>query len=422
MGLSILLVNPNRFENPPVLPIGLEYLLSALEKHGHNAEILDLCFSNSPEDDLNNALTKTYDIVGFTIRNIDSALFYNNEFFLPKFKEYIKIIKNHGVPVILGGSGFSAMPNEILDYLEADYGIVGPGETMFPLFLANKPSDLSHECLFYGHKTKFDLDLVHYRAKKIFYPQYISTDGIVGFTTSYGCSGQCPYCIEAGTWTFLRTIPNIIEELRHLAELGYKNFHTCDCEFNINLRHSVEFCRALKHANLGINWALYMKPTPYNDNLFQFLKESGANLITLTVDSMEEIQKQNLYSYNDLEKIIEYCQRYEIKLAIDLLTGYPHETKESIKKIINFFKENRPSRVGIGYIYRVYNHTKLAEQIRQDKALQTCLTRPYDENENFLEPIFYKQDIDDFVKDLIKDDDLFELSGITPGVNYQLTE
>ena len=47
----------------------------------------------SPENDLEIALNeKKYDYVGFTIRNIDSALFYNNEFFLPEFKKYIKVI------------------------------------------------------------------------------------------------------------------------------------------------------------------------------------------------------------------------------------------------------------------------------------------------------------------------------------------
>ncbi|MFW9882506.1 MAG: hypothetical protein ACFFG0_56310, partial [Candidatus Thorarchaeota archaeon] len=90
MGLNILLVNPNRFKSPPVIPIGLEYLASVLEKHNHNVEILDLCFSDTPERDLDNILkNEPFDIVGFTIRNIDSAIYFNNKFFLTDFKPLV---------------------------------------------------------------------------------------------------------------------------------------------------------------------------------------------------------------------------------------------------------------------------------------------------------------------------------------------
>ena len=46
--MNILLVNPNRFKCPPVIPIGLEYLLASLRRAGHQAVILDLCFEENP--------------------------------------------------------------------------------------------------------------------------------------------------------------------------------------------------------------------------------------------------------------------------------------------------------------------------------------------------------------------------------------
>ena len=52
MPLKILLVNPNRMKSPPVIPIGLEYIKTALEKNDYEVEILDLCFFPSPEKEL----------------------------------------------------------------------------------------------------------------------------------------------------------------------------------------------------------------------------------------------------------------------------------------------------------------------------------------------------------------------------------
>ncbi|MHA1256520.1 MAG: hypothetical protein ACTSPS_13065, partial [Promethearchaeota archaeon] len=94
MGQRILLINPNTMKSPPVIPLGLEVLATALEKHNHNVDILDLCFISSPIRELERIVYKeTYDIVGFTIRNIDSCYYFNNEFYIPEFKKLIDFVK-----------------------------------------------------------------------------------------------------------------------------------------------------------------------------------------------------------------------------------------------------------------------------------------------------------------------------------------
>ncbi|HDZ18706.1 hypothetical protein LCGC14_0660500 [marine sediment metagenome] len=420
MGLNILLVNPNRFKSPPVIPIGLEYIVTALEKHNHNVEIFDLCFSDTPEKDLVKILNgKLFDLVGFTIRNIDSAIFFNNEFFLPDFKPLVQCVKEQNIPVILGGSGFSAMPKEILDYLNADYGIIGPGEIIFPKFLELFQSKSIAQKIFDGWEAGVDKELVNLRGNKVDYPLYLNKGGIVGFETHIGCDNQCPYCIEADKRIHYRDISNIINELSHLVNRGYNHFHTCDTEFNTNLKFNLDFCSALIKRNLDLKWALYMKPNPYNENLFELLHESKAYLITLSVDSDERIQKSNKYTYDDLANIVNYCQKYDIKLAIDLLIGYPSEPLESVKKMIDFFKINRPFTIGISFNYRIYNHTPLASLIKEDPSLQKKLNKPYTDDENFLEPIFYNQLSQEMIEELLDHDDLFKIAGIASGVNYQ---
>ncbi|MHA2392706.1 MAG: B12-binding domain-containing radical SAM protein [Promethearchaeota archaeon] len=420
MGLKILLVNPNRFQSPPVIPIGLEYLTTVLEKHNHEVEILDLCFSDTPEKDLDEFLSKQlFDLVGLTIRNIDSAQYFNNEFFLSDYKPLIQRIKEYNIPIVLGGSGFSAMPNEILDYLKADYGIIGPGDIIFPKFLELWQLKNTKQKIFNGWEAGVDRELVHLRGNKIAYPRYIKEEGIVGFETHVGCSNQCPYCIEANNQVCFRNISNIINELTHLVNQGYKYFHTCDSEFNSDLKFSIDFCLALINKKLDLKWSLYMKPSPYNEILFKRLRKSKAYLITLTVDSDERIQRSNNYNYEDLTRIINYCQKYDIKLIVDLFIGYPNEPLESVKKMIDFFKIKRPFSVGISFNYRIYNHTPLATIIKENPSLQKKLNKLYTTNENFLEPIFYSQLSQNTIEELIAQDDLFKIAGITPGVNYQ---
>lgn len=420
MSSKILLINPNTYQSPPVIPIGLEYLISSLKKHNNHCDILDLTFSEKPlekiKDKLNN---KNHDIIGFSIRNIDSCLFFNNEFFLGKFKEMIACIKNYNIPIILGGSGFSASPEEILDYLKCDFGIMGPGEVAFSYFLKLWESNQLNKRIINGWEYGLDDELEILRAEKIEYNPYIENDGIVGFSTHVGCSNNCPYCIEANTKVYYRKIEKIVKEITFLTAKGYNNFHLCDSEFNESLDFSKEFCKAVIEKSQNFKWALYMKPYPYDEELFSLLSKSNASLITLSVDSDENIQSENLYSYNDLEKIIKYCKKYDIELAIDLLTGYPGESVESTKKVIRFFKENRPKTVGINFYYRLMKNTKVTQLIEKNPAMQKRLTRPYAKQENYLNPIFYSQYSKEDMEKLIGKDKLFKIPGITPGVNYQ---
>ncbi|MFX0152653.1 MAG: B12-binding domain-containing radical SAM protein, partial [Candidatus Hodarchaeota archaeon] len=420
MGFKILLVNPNRFKNPPIIPIGLEYIVTALEKYDHNVDILDLCFCESPEEELAKALfKKSYDIVGFSIRNIDSLGYFNNEFFLPSIKPLVQCVKEHNIPILLGGSGFSAMPYEILDYFNADYGIIGPSETIFPLFLELLQSKQLTKKIFDGWQCSPDLELIHLRAKKFDYAKYLSVTESVGFETHKGCLGQCPYCVNANTQIWYNNIQNIIEELRYIVKQGYTHFQLCDDEFNSDLNFSIKFSRALIKANLPLKWKLFMKPYPYNKELFRLLHETNAYRISIIVTSDTKIQDLNNYSYHDLENIVNYCKEYEIELAIDLMVGYPYESLESVKNMINFFKNHRPTTITVDSYFRVYEHTELAKLVRNDNFLQKNLIKPYSEELNFLEPVFYNQFSQSVIEELISDDNLFRIAWLTPELDCQ---
>jgi radical SAM superfamily enzyme YgiQ (UPF0313 family) len=420
MPSKILLVNPNTYKSPPVLPVGLEYLISALKKHNHECDILDLTFSKKPLEKIKNKLEKkTYDIVGLSIRNIDTCLFFNNEFFLNEFKKLIESIKNYNIPVVLGGSGFSASPDEILDYLKADFGIIGPGEVAFPYFLKLWESNQLINKIINGWDCGLDNELEVLRAEEIKYSPYMKNEGIVGFSTHVGCSNSCPYCVEANKRVYYRKIENIIKEIEFLTGKGYNNFHLCDSEFNESLDFSKEFCEAVIRNSPKFKWTLYMKPYPYDEELFELLSKTNATLITLSVESDENIQINNRYSYNDLEKIVKYCKKYGIELAIDLLTGYPNENLQSTRNVIRFFKKNRPKTVGINFYYRLFKNTRITQLIKKNPDMQKRLTRPYEKKENYLTPIFYSQYEKEDIEKLISDDDLFKIPGIIPGVNYQ---
>ena len=57
--MKILLINPNRYKYPPVIPAGIEYIIGSLSSSKHEYAVIDLCFSINPKQDLINRI-KSY--------------------------------------------------------------------------------------------------------------------------------------------------------------------------------------------------------------------------------------------------------------------------------------------------------------------------------------------------------------------------
>ena len=53
------------------------------------------------------------DAVGLTVRNVDTVLMENNQFFLDEIRELVGLFKTAGVPVSAGGAGFSFVPEGV---------------------------------------------------------------------------------------------------------------------------------------------------------------------------------------------------------------------------------------------------------------------------------------------------------------------
>ena len=165
-----------------------------------------------------------------------------------------------------------------------------------------------------------------------------------------------------------------------------------------------------------------MKTYPYNEEFFKLLNGAKAYRISIDTTSDKRIQKLNNYNYNDLKNIIEYCKKYQLELKISLIVGYPHESYESIKNMVDFFKSHRPTSVSIDSYFRVYDNTVLAELIKSDASLQRNLIRPYSGELTFLEPVYFNQISQDVLEELISEDELFKIAWFNPEVNSQLIE
>jgi radical SAM superfamily enzyme YgiQ (UPF0313 family) len=75
-------------------------------------------------------------VIGISLRNIDDVAYPKKHSYLAEYKSTIKSLRKYSrAPIVLGGSGFTIMPEAFMSELGADFGIVGEGEKAFPELL-----------------------------------------------------------------------------------------------------------------------------------------------------------------------------------------------------------------------------------------------------------------------------------------------
>ena len=411
--MKILLINPNRYRTPPVPPLGLEYLENALMNTQHECRICDLCFSADPLTVLESEVARfAPDVAGVTVRNIDTVIASNNVFFLDDIKSVVNRLKMHGIPVIAGGVGYSFIPDGILAYLGADWGVRGPGERAIVHILdllESEPPPVG--TVFDGWALGFDPEKPVKRGDSVDYERYIKEDGLVGFETQKGCKEHCSYCCEGRGTVLFRSPRRIVGELGMLAEHGFTDFHLCDTEFNQDLSFCHTFLETLINKGPTIRWTLYMKSSPYDEDLFRLLAQSGAYLITLSIPTGKN-------SFEHAREITRLAKKYGIKIAVDMLVGLPGETLESVKRKIETLRDIQPDTAGVNSTLRLYPG-ELSRSIFESEEYRNYLSGAVNDNPDLIRPVFYSHITVDNLRDIIGDDPLFKIEGFERTSNYE---
>lgn len=414
--MRVALVNPNRYLEPPVIPLGIEYLAHYLDREGHEVKVIDLTFSPDPDAVLSEGLA-SFDprVVGFSVRNIDSCLYHDNVFFLDEAADLIATCRRAcRAEVVIGGTALLAGPREVADYLSCDYAVYGPGENAFPRLLDYLSEGISPPRLFDGWETSFDRGEVPARGRWVDYRPYLAERGVAGFITQTGCRGDCIFCLEAGLPWRTRSNQAVLRELEDLKGLGCGELHLCDSEFNQDLDTAKTLLRDMAGAGLGPSWSLYMKPLPHDQALFRLLARAGARMVTIAVDS--DSLRRGAYGILDLESFVVLAQRHEIGVAVDLLVGFPGEGPGEVRDIMDFLRGLRPDTVGVNAWIRGYKYTTLGKDLR--------LHPPADgevegDDPDCIRPVFYNRLTLDKCRELIGGDPLFRIEGLERRSNYE---
>lgn len=428
--MKVLLINTNTIK-PLISPIGLEYVGEYLRNNGVSVFVFDLSFQKGLKKYIDKIKP---DFIGITIRNTDDCSFPSSNFFLPKIKKLINYIKNlTASPIIIGGVGFSVMPESILEYLNLDFGIYHDGEEAFLKFINKYPNLVDVPNLIYRENGKyrrnkqefFDLKKLDLKRNLFDNKRYFKKGGMAGVETKRGCIKNCIYCadlLSKGKKLRLRNKESVAEEIERLYEMGINYFHLCDSEFNIPYYHAIDVSKEIikRKINKKIFWYCYCSPKEFDLDLAKLMKSAGCVGINFGVDSaVDEILKtlKRDFEVKDLINTGKVCHKMKIIFMFDLLLGGPEEDEKTIKETIKIMKKIKPDVVGTAIGVRIYEGTGFGNLIKKEGISKgnKNLYGFAENNEHFLKPIFYispriGEKIFSLVEELTKDDKRFLFS------------
>lgn len=412
MAHVVTLVNTNQVK-PAVAPIAFDYLYEPLFRAGFQADLLDLCFTDDFDKDIADYCNRTRpDFWGVTFRNTDDVYFSSQHSFITLVRDMVSSLRRHcDVPVIMGGVGFSIMPEKILEFCRADFGIVCEGEITFPMLLSrlvtHEPYDDISGLVYQSPEgTKrnpvafADLGDVgaHYR-QLVDNEKYFAAGGLAAVETKRGCSRACIYCVEPmvkGRKVRLRRPADIADEIESLADRGVYAIHVNDSEFNLNVPHALEFCRELRRRNLHerIQWYAYGMPAPFGNELARAMKESGCVGMNFGADSASERMLRSLkrtFRPKHIAEAVNLCKRYGIRHIIEILFGAPGETGDTVEETIEFLKRLDPERVSVTAGLRVFPGTEFEQIVRTEGITRDNpnLYGAIEDNDDLMKPLFY---------------------------------
>jgi len=399
--MKILFISVNNEHEPfPVAPLGVNYVASFLKERGHEVCILDLCFV---EDDCKSVeaalLDFGPDVIGISLRNIDNLTFNRSVYYLPRIKTIIDFLKSKSAaPIVIGGSGYSIFPEEVLRYLELDTGIVGEGEYAFAALVDAMSSNSSfHDIPNLCSLTdgKFSSNSIQYN-NSINVPdrslldnrKYLDLGGMANIQSKRGCPFHCSYCTYPnidGNMLRLREPAAVVDELHEMiAVYGIDYAFFVDDIFNYPEDHAVGICEEILRRDLTIDWTCFATPLGMTQQLADLMKRAGCKGVEFGSDAVTGITLKGLgkqFAPDDIAKASEACQKADLPDAHYLIIGGPGEDYSTLDEAFSFFDKVQPTAVITLAGIRVYPNTLLHRKAVDEGVI--------DKNDTLLEPAFY---------------------------------
>ncbi len=390
--MRVLLISSNVAATPyPTYPLGMSMVSAALGKAGHEVHQADFFELKESVESLLECIRRVDpDIIGISIRNIDNVNLLNEKRYIDVVKGMVGSIKKESaVPIVLGGSGFSIMPQPILRKVGADFGIVGEGERTMVDFVGNAARGIFPEerCVT-SPPVLEDKDIPRADYDDRILAHYLKNGNIAAVQTKRGCVNTCVYCsypLLEGSTIRCRDPREVVDDVENLVDhSGAKVVFFTDSVFNDDGGRYLDVLREMRRRRVSVPWTAFFKPAAVADEEILLFKETGLKAAEIGADAAADKTLHHLgkqIGFKDVRLFNEAFTRHGIATANYFMFGGPGETRETVLEGIDNIIGLKKTVSFIFMGIRILPGTPLAEIARREGTIE--------ENQELLEPVYY---------------------------------
>lgn len=369
----------------PVYPLGLSCLGACLTKH--EVKIYDPNVESSALGGLLECIQDYKpDVIGLSLRNIDSTNKRKVVFYYDMFRDMVSAVSAvlpENCLTVIGGSGFSMFAEEIFkDLSQIHFGIYREGEMTFPLLLDNleQPAKVpglfyrdSETILFTGPAQQTDPGSITFARLSHLNPAaYKRHDDSIGVETKRGCNLHCIYCIYSflnGKKLRLRPPEAVVDDVEQIIQSGCNRFTFVDSAFNYPQGHAEKICSELINRNLQIRWSAWFHEQFITESFIELCIKAGCEKFIFSPDGFSDVTLKKLgKSFNkaDILACFDIMRKFDgIEMCFNFFKNPPGNTLSTFFSLLSFYiraKTVLKKRVHFEFnSLRIEPHTRLHE-------------------------------------------------------------
>lgn len=329
---------------------GVSYIATVLHNAGYRVKIIDVRFSDKPVDEALRGILEEADAAGIAT--------YEDSF--PFIEELTARMKQQRpeMPLILGGSLVTSVPEAVMGNTRADIAVLGEGEqTIVELMGLISRGEMSRINEVTGLCYKDNSGNLIFTPKR---PQMKNLDSLpvmnlslwpqvkqnpkareILFSHSRGCYMNCSFCYRTTPQLSLKSVDKVRQELRELkAKHDFEFIYFVDLTFAIDKKRTLEICRVVKEFN--VRWSCMSRVQNLDNEMLEAMKEAGCRIILYGFESLDQDVLDKAHkgiTPEEIKKMLALTRAAGIQIGGLFILGLPGETKDSINKVIEFIKD-----------------------------------------------------------------------------------
>ncbi|MFZ5587078.1 MAG: B12-binding domain-containing radical SAM protein [Thermodesulfobacteriota bacterium] len=373
--------NGKRIGGMQMPPLNMLYAVSHCRAAGVEAELLD----GMMEPEKHQAMVEEgfRDLAGLVL--LSSTQSFRDDVALCR---QVKAA-NPAVKTILFGSHPTFMPQFCLQEPDLDYIVLRePEETLRRLCLAlqegRDPADLpgigrrgaDGQAVINPPRPFLDMDELTPPDRSLlpkdadYFNPVVKRLPYTTMQTSRGCPGRCIFCTAPtfyGRRYRVRSVANILAELRQVKAQGFREVFFRDETFSAMKKRNLDLCQAMLDEKLDLSWIANARVDMIDEDAMRLMKKAGCHMLKFGVETGSD---RILANYKKGTTTAQARRAFALAKAVGLDThahlvlGGPGETAETIADTLRFVKDLDPSTASFG-ILTPYPGTELFDMVAE---------------------------------------------------------